>query len=223
MLSYTRKKIIYALDFDNDNQAFKMAEELHELVGMVKVGLQLYTISGPIILSRLSIMKIPVFLDLKFYDIPNTVANAIKNFTKINLHNDNIKMLTVHAAGEQEMIEAAVLAAGNIDVIAVTCLTSMENSDKVVEYTEMALEAGAAGVVCSAHEVELLRQKFGSGFKIIVPGIRPKWYKEADDQQRTATPKKAIKAGADYIVIGRPITNSTSPKDAAYNINQELE
>ena len=136
-------------------------------------------------------------------------------------------MLTVHAAGGDKMIKAAVDASGEIDIIAVTLLTSLKvrnSSKKVEEYTDLALNAGANGVVCSANEVKKLRKKFGNDFKIIVPGIRPVWYEDKqDDQKRTGTPAQVISDGASYIVVGRPITYSTSPKSAAYNINKEIQ
>ena len=133
-------------------------------------------------------------------------------------------MLTVHASGGEEMIKAAVDAT-DIDIIAVTLLTSIkdDHSDqKVVKYTEEALNAGAAGVVCSANEVKLLRDIFGNDFKIVVPGIRPSWYSTDDDQVRTGTPKQVIENGGDFLVIGRPITSATCPLDALLRIKQEL-
>ena len=211
--------IICALDTHNIDDVYRLLD-LREDVYAFKVGLELYSWFGFPILQILTSNDVSIFLDLKFHDIPNTVHQAVKRFNK----KQGIKMLTVHASGGEEMIKAAVEAT-DIDIIAVTLLTSIkdDHSDqKVVKYTEEALNAGAAGVVCSANEVKLLRDIFGNDFKIVVPGIRPSWYKTDDDQERTGTPKQVIENGGDFLVIGRPITTSTSPMDALQRIKQEL-
>ena len=211
--------IICALDTHNIDDVYRLLD-LREDVYAFKVGLELYSWFGFPILQILTSNDVSIFLDLKFHDIPNTVHQSIKKFNK----SQGIIMLTVHAAGGEEMIKAAVEAT-DIDIIAVTLLTSIkdDHSDqKVVKYTEEALNAGAAGVVCSANEVKLLRDIFGNDFKIVVPGIRPSWYKTDDDQERTGTPKQVIENGGDFLVIGRPITTSTSPMDALQRIKQEL-
>lgn len=211
--------IICALDTHSIDDIHRLLD-LREDVYAFKVGLELYSWFGFPILRTLTSNGVSIFLDLKFHDIPNTVHQAVKRFNK----SQGIKMLTVHAAGGEEMIKAAVDAT-DIDIIAVTLLTSIkdEHSDRlVVKYTEEALNAGAAGVVCSANEVKLLRDIFGNDFKIVVPGIRPSWYSTDDDQVRTGTPKQVIENGGDFLVIGRPISSATSPLDALQKIKKEL-
>ena len=212
--------IICALDTHSMTDVYVLLHHLKNDIYAFKVGLELYSWFGPPILQTLSSNGVSIFLDLKFHDIPNTVHRAVKKFTT----RQRIKMLTVHAAGGEEMIKAAVDAT-DVDIIAVTLLTSLkdEHSDRLVaKYTEEALNAGAAGVVCSANEVKLLRDIFGNDFKIIVPGIRPSWYNTDDDQERTGTPKQVIENGGDFLVIGRPITSSTSPLEALQRIKKEL-
>lgn len=212
--------IICALDTHSMTDVYVLLHHLKNDIYAFKVGLELYSWFGPPILQTLSSNGVPIFLDLKFHDIPNTVHKAVKKFTT----RQRITMLTVHAAGGEEMIKAAVDAT-DIDIIAVTLLTSIKdkNSDKIVnEYTEISLNAGASGIVCSANEVKMLRDNFGNDFKIIVPGIRPSWYNADDDQLRTGTPKQVIENGGDFLVIGRPITSATSPLDALQRIKKEL-
>lgn len=211
--------IICALDTHSIDDVYRLLD-LKKDVYAFKVGLELYSWFGVSILQILASKDVSIFLDLKFHDIPNTVYQAVGRFNQI----PKIKMLTVHASGGEEMIKAAVDAT-DIDIIAVTLLTSIkdDHSDqKVVKYTEEALNAGAAGVVCSANEVKLLRDIFGNDFKIVVPGIRPSWYSTDDDQVRTGTPKQVIENGGDFLVIGRPITSATCPLDALLRIKQEL-
>ena len=215
--------IICALDTSNYNLALEWIESVKEFTGMVKVGLELFTSSGLPFMGMVAVREVPVFLDLKFYDIPNTVTKTIEKF----LNFKNIEMLTVHGSADSNMIEAAVDVSDNIDVIAVTVLTSSKKTSRtlsnVKKITEKALKAGAAGVVCSAKEVQPLRKTFGTNLKIIVPGIRPTWYKSDDDQQRTGTPKEVLNKGADYLVIGRPITTNENPKNITYEILREIE
>lgn len=212
--------IICALDTHSMTDIYVLLHQLKKEVPIFKVGLELHSWFGSPIIQTIVNNGVSVFLDLKFHDIPNTVHQAVKKFKQ----KQGIQMLTVHAAGGEEMIKAAVDAT-DIDIIAVTLLTSLkdEHSDQlVVKYTKEALNAGAAGVVCSANEVKLLRDIFGNDFKIVVPGIRPSWYDADDDQQRTGTPKQVIENGGDFLVIGRPITSSTSPLEALRRIKQEL-
>ncbi len=211
--------IICALDTHSIDDIYRLLD-LKDDVYAFKVGLELYSWFGFPILEILASKDVSIFLDLKFHDIPNTVYQAVERFNQM----PNIKMLTVHAAGGEEMIKAAVDAT-DVDIIAVTLLTSLkdEHSDRLVrKYTEEALNAGAAGVVCAANEVKLLRDIFGNDFKIVVPGIRPSWYNADDDQERTGTPKQVIENGGNFLVIGRPITNSTSPLEALQRIKKEL-
>lgn len=212
--------IICAIDTHDMTDIYVLLHHLKKEVSIFKVGLELHSWFGSPIIQTIANNGVSVFLDLKFHDIPNTVHQAVKKFKR----KQGIQMLTVHAAGGEEMIKAAVDAT-DIDIIAVTLLTSLkdEHSDQlVVKYTKEALNAGAAGVVCSANEVKMLRDIFGNDFKIVVPGIRPSWYNADDDQQRTGTPKQVIENGGDFLVIGRPITSSTSPLDALRRIKQEL-
>lgn len=214
--------VICALDTSSYGQAIQWVDEVREHIGMVKVGLELFTGQGMSMLSAIETKHISIFLDLKFYDIPNTVYKAVQNFNKFS----NIKMMTVHGSGDPEMIQLAVEASDHIDVIAVTILTSSGKKwgtkRAVKKITEKALKAGAAGVVCSANEVKSLRKTFGNDFKIIVPGVRPEWYEQKDDQKRTGTPLDILGNGADYLVIGRPITASDSVDEAAYMIKDEI-
>jgi len=215
--------VICALDTSDFGQAIGWVEVVREHVGMVKVGLELFTRGGLPLLAAIEMKHIPIFLDLKFYDIPNTVYKTIQNFNKFT----NIEMLTVHASGDPDMIKMAVEASNHIDIIAVTILTSsgkkFGTKRAVKKLTEKALKAGAAGVVCSVDEVKPLRKAFGDDFKIIVPGVRPSWYNRKDDQKRTGTPTEILGYGADYLVIGRPITASDSVTDAAYRIMDEIK
>ena len=214
-----KSPIICALDTNNIRHAVELVDTLKDDVGAFKVGLELYSWFGFPILDQLS--NVSIFLDLKFHDIPNTVSSVVKRFEQM----PNISMMTVHASGGENMIKAAVDSTDHIDVIAVTLLTSIKDkksNKKVKEYTEMALNAGAAGVVCSANEVKMLRRKFGDDFKIIVPGIRPLWYNTNDDQERIGTPNEVINNGATFLVVGRPITTADDPLEAAKKINNEL-
>lgn len=211
--------LILAMDTPSDTQVCEWILELKDSIGMFKVGLELFTSVGPKILKYMEELQLSVFLDLKLHDIPNTVAGAARNFSNY----DNIKLLTVHSVGEGEMIKAALDAVGDkTDIIAVTLLTSLktDNSlDEVKRRTELSLDAGAAGIVCSAYEVNDLRKTFGYDFKIVVPGVRlltdNSQGGDFDDQKRTGHPTKIIRDGADYLVIGRPITEAESRIEAA--------
>lgn len=212
--------IICAIDTHSMSDIYVLLHHLKKEVPIFKVGLELYTWFGPSIIQTFTSNDVSIFLDLKFHDIPNTVYCSIKKFQR----KQGIHMLTVHAAGGVEMIKAAVEAT-DIDIIAVTLLTSIkdDHSDqKIMKCTEDALKAGAAGIVCAADEVKMLRDIFGNDFKIVVPGIRPLWYNTDDDQQRIGTPKQVIENGGNFLVIGRPITSATSPLDALQKIKKEL-
>jgi orotidine-5'-phosphate decarboxylase len=214
--------IICAIDTYDEQRALDLILSTRENVGMVKVGLELFTSAGMLFMETLEEENIPVFLDLKFYDIPNTVRNTVRNFSRFS----NIQMLTVHGSGDSDMIRAAVDVSEHIDVIAVTVLTSSVNSrtmdTMVKDITEKSLNAGAAGVVCSVNEAATMRKAFGNDFKIITPGIRPLWYVMTDDQRRIGTPTLAIKEGATHLVIGRPITDSYDVNGASYMILEEI-
>ena len=219
MILDKKDRIICALDTKDIDVATKLIEDVKEFVGMFKVGLEFYTANGPHGLGVLATRGMPIFLDLKFHDIPNTVSEAIKSINKF----DFVKMITVHS-GDEEMIKAAVNASKNTEVIVVTLLTSMKikNAKKIVlERTEEALSAGAHGIVCSPKEVKAVRHKFGHNFKIVCPGIRLPGQTK-DDQKRIGTPEETIKNGADYIVVGRAITRSDNPRNVAYSILRDF-
>jgi orotidine-5'-phosphate decarboxylase len=206
------KIICIAIDkSDNDFDLFKFASQFPKNV-MFKIGLEYFTKFGS---KGIEELNHDVFLDLKFYDIPNTVAHAVKSACSIK----NVKFLTIHAEGGAEMVKAAVEARNvmksDVKIICVTKLTSQKAEiEEVLELAQIAFEAGADGVVCSAMEVAVVREKFGEKPIIITPGIRPEWYSTKDDQVRIATPKQAFADGSSIIVIGRPITQSQNPVEA---------
>ena len=229
-------RILAALDFPDGPAALAMADRLRGAVGGFKVGKQLFTAEGPALVRELTARGDRVFLDLKFHDIPNTVAGAVTSALGLG-----VWMVNVHASGGRAMMTAAREAADRAAqkggtralVIAVTVLTSLDAealretgaagdpSSQVERLALLARDAGLDGVVCSPQEIELVRKACGAGFAIVTPGIRG----AADakgDQQRTATPAGALKAGADYLVIGRPITAASDPREAAERIAAEM-
>ncbi len=225
--------IFVALDTTNLDRAVSLAGELFGLVGGVKLGKTFFTAHGPDGVRRITARGVPVFLDLKWHDIPNTVAGAVRAALPLTPF-----MVNVHASGGAVMMRAAAEAAATAGkkrplVLGVTVLTSMGPGDltalgvdrpleaQVRALAVLAAEAGLDGVVCSAHEVAALRASFGPNFKLVVPGIRPEWA-AGDDQRRTMTPAEAISQGADYLVIGRPITAAKDPVAAAQRIVDEL-
>lgn len=215
-------KIILALDVDDISKAKYFVRKLYPKVKIFKVGLGLFTLAGPQIVEFIRRKRAEVFLDLKFLDIPNTVASAVRQAVRLR-----VKMLTLHIAGGEDMLKLAVKAArdeaGRLKLkrpllIGVTVLTSQEaSSGKVLALARRGLECGLDGVVCSAREAAYLRKKIQKKFLIITPGIRPQG-KSGDDQRRTATPQEAIRAGSDFLVIGRPILEVGNPLLAARQI-----
>lgn len=235
-----KDRIVLALDVDTHEEALSLVKELTPYVGVFKIGMQLYNSIGPAIVKEVNDLGGKVFVDLKFHDIPNTVGSAAKVMTRLNSF-----MFNVHAAGGREMMEKAAADAGaeaaklgvNPPIIlAVTVLTSISNQqlkdemyiqgmdvqELAVKWAIMAKESGLNGVVCSPKEITAIRQACGPDFKIVTPGIRPRW-SEANDQKRITTPRDALDMGADYMVIGRPITKAESPQAAALRIIEELE
>ena len=206
---------------------------LGESVGFYKVGKELFTAAGPAIVRELVGDGKKVFLDLKFHDIPNTVAGAVHSASSLG-----VSLLTVHASGGSKMLEAAARAAAESasrpTILAVTVLTSMTAEDveeigvsgsvesQVLRLAALALNAGCGGIVASAQEASRLRQSLGDAFTLVTPGIRPEGGMAAD-QARVVTPELAIRAGANYLVVGRPITAADHPKDAAKAILQQIE
>lgn len=227
-----RDRLIVALDVSSSAAAQKIVSAIGESAHIYKVGKQLFTAEGPTVVRDLVAAGRRVFLDLKFHDIPNTVAAAVAEAAKLN-----VTMLTVHASGGGEMLRAAVEAASKADappmILAVTVLTSMEDSDlpgigvrgTVVDQTlrlaTLAITNGCDGIVTSAHEVRELRSELGDDFAVVTPGVRPAG-SEKGDQARVVTPAEAVAAGASHIVVGRPITAAPDPAAAAKEIIQQI-
>lgn len=226
-------QIIVALDYPNAKDALKMADQLDPNSCRLKVGKELFTGEGPSIVKQLIKKDFDVFLDLKFHDIPATVAKSCKVAADLG-----IWMLNVHALGGKKMMEAAAESIkdyGNNKplLIAVTVLTSMDNQDltdlgidasaheQVLRLAELANNSGMDGLVCSAQEASELRRKFPD-FTLVTPGIRPKG-SDANDQQRIMTPQQAISTGSNYLVIGRPITMAVDPMKVIASIQNEIE
>jgi len=229
------KRILVALDYPNADQALAMARQLDPNVCRVKVGKELFTRCGPSIVESLHALGFDLFLDLKFHDIPNTVAKACAAAAELG-----VWMVNVHASGGRRMMEAAREAvevhsasSRRTKLIAVTVLTSMERSDlveigldldpidQVKRLAALTQKSGLDGVVCSAQEASALRQQAGSDFELITPGIRPA-DSDQGDQRRIMTPSQAIVAGSTYLVIGRPITGAADPAVAAAAIQAEV-
>ena len=225
-------RIFVALDTTDLDRALALGRGLKGFIGGVKVGKEFFTALGPAGVGALGELGLPVFLDLKFHDIPATVAGAVRAALALKPF-----IINVHASGGAEMMRAAVEAADGPDrplVVAVTVLTSLADEDlaatgvagdaaaQVLRLAQLAKRSGLDGVVCSAREAEALRAALGDDFKLVVPGIRPQWA-AADDQKRIVTPAEAVAKGADYLVIGRPITAADDPADAARRIAAELD
>jgi len=228
------QRIFVALDTTDVERAVELAHGLKGSVGGVKLGKEFFTAHGPEGVHRVTESGMPLFLDLKYHDIPNTVAGAIRASLQLNPF-----IVNVHAGGGRRMMVAAAEAANTADagkrphVIGVTVLTSMAREDlvevgideepleQVLRLGRLAKSSNLDGVVCSAKEVVALRGSVGRDFLLVVPGIRPAWA-STDDQRRVVTPKDAVDLGADYLVIGRPITGHNDPAEAARLIAQEL-
>ena len=225
-------RVIVALDFADAKSALELAERLDPARCRVKIGSELYTRAGPALVERLMALGFGVFLDLKFHDIPNTVAAACRVASRMG-----VWMLNVHASGGRAMLEAARSAippaSGAPRLIAVTVLTSMGAADladigvagtpedTVLRLAMLVRSCGFDGVVCSAREATALRSGCGDAFCLVTPGIRPA-DSASDDQQRIMTPAAAIAAGANYLVVGRPITRAPDPLQALEAINREI-
>lgn len=225
--------IVVALDYPTPKQAIEMAQQLDPTKCRVKVGKELFTASGPAILEQLHKLNFDVFLDLKFHDIPNTCAGAVAAAAELG-----VWMVNVHASGGERMMNAAAEAIANKNnkplLIAVTVLTSMEQSDlagigldispqqQVERLAKLSKQSGMDGVVSSAQEIELIKDICGKDFLTITPGIRPAG-SASGDQRRIMTPEEAVSVGGDYLVIGRPITQSTNPTEACLDIINSLQ
>jgi orotidine-5'-phosphate decarboxylase len=229
-----------ALDFGRLEEAIRFARPLADLVGMFKINIHLFSAAGPEAVREIAALGPGIFLDLKFHDIPNTVAGAIAAASGL----PGVELLNVHATGGLSMLRAAAAAlartpAGTTPrakLLAVTILTSLDQAalrqvgisgtprSRVVSLARLAKEAGLDGVVASPHEIRHIRRACEKEFLIVVPGVRPRQegIARADDQARVATPAEAIRAGADYLVIGRPITAAPDPQSAARAILDEM-
>jgi orotidine-5'-phosphate decarboxylase len=231
--SPARDRLIVALDVPNHAEARILAEKLRGVCSWVKVGLELYLAAGNTVVEELASQGYSVFLDLKFHDIPNTVAAAVRSAAGVGA-----SLLTVHAAGGPEMLAAASEAASGFtnppQLLAVTVLTSMDRAqlaaigvetspaEQVLRLARMAQASGIDGLVCSAEEVRALRKELGNYIQLVVPGIRPAG-SATGDQKRVATPAEAIQAGAGMLVVGRPITRAADPARAAQTILDEID
>jgi orotidine-5'-phosphate decarboxylase len=225
-------RLIVALDVPGATQARQIVQAIGDAATTYKVGKQLFTAEGPQVVRDLVASGRKVFLDLKYHDIPNTVAAAVRTAAELG-----VSMLTVHASGGSKMLKAAVEAASQSPtkpmVLAVTVLTSLSDSDlqelgiagnvlsQVLRLGALARAAGCGGLVASAQEARELRKALGDGFAIVTPGVRPAGA-AAGDQVRVVTPKDAIAAGATYLVVGRPILEAPDPAKAAQHIGDEI-
>ncbi len=231
------EKIIVALDVDTEEEAYELVRRLSPPLTYFKVGMRLFVSSGPRIISGLKNMGVRVFLDLKFHDIPNTVASTAAVVTRLG-----VDMFNIHLSGGREMIEATVKATvaeaekAQREVpllIGVTVLSSFNDQmlrnevgverrleHHVEQLAAMGQECGLSGVVASPREAAMLRKKFGEEFAIVTAGVRPLWA-SLGDQLRVSTPRQALEAGASYLVIGRPILDHSSPREAAEKIIAE--
>jgi len=237
----SKAKLILALDLDTFERARQVIDELDDSVEIFKVGSQMFTAYGPFITRYLQSKGKKVFLDLKFHDIPNTVASAVKSAVGLSVsptQDDDFAplfMMTVHTAGGKEMLEAAVQAAKaqaqalNVArplIVGVTVLTSTAKEPGieklVLERARLAKQAGLDGVVASVEEAASIRRELGPDFLIVTPGIRPE-EASSHDQKRVATPKAAILQGSNFLVVGRPILQAASPRKAALQILEDIK
>ncbi|WP_298941088.1 orotidine-5'-phosphate decarboxylase [uncultured Psychromonas sp.] len=233
MNQLTDPKVVIALDYDDKQQALAFIEQLDPATCRLKIGKEMFTHFGPEFVKLIVAKGFDVFLDLKFHDIPNTVAKAVKAAADLG-----VWMVNVHASGGRRMMEAAKTILEPYGdkaplLIAVTVLTSMDQSDltelginltpaeQVKRLATLTKSSGLDGVVCSSHEAEELKVLLGASFKLITPGIRPAG-SDAGDQRRIKTPKQAIDSGSDYLVIGRPITQAADPVTVLNEINASL-
>jgi len=232
-----RNPILVALDVPTADAALKLAEQLAPVVGGFKIGSELFTAAGPDIVKRIRELGGMVFLDLKFHDIPNTVAKAVASATRLD-----VQMLTIHTTGGFEMMRAAEKSAQDAAkslglqpplVLGVTVLTSFNNETlveigceadtekQVLRLAQLAVKSGLRGLVCSPLEIAALRKILPAHIQLVTPGIRT-GEEKADDQKRTLTPREAMNAGANWLVIGRPIYAAKNPRQAAEKILESL-
>ena len=221
-------RLIVAADLSTRDEILALADELHGIAGTIKIGLQAFIANGPSLVYEIVARNENVFLDLKIHDIPNTAQHAVAEASKLEL-----SMLTVHASGGAAMLRAAYSAAGSILLLGVTMLTSLDDAEvarigfggstveNAVRLAKLARDSGLRGIVASPQEIGAIREACGNDLVIVTPGIRAAG-EEAGDQRRTLTPREAMARGADYIVVGRPITSARNRRDAAERIVGEL-
>ncbi|MFZ4774513.1 MAG: orotidine-5'-phosphate decarboxylase [Terrimicrobiaceae bacterium] len=227
----SKEKIIVAIDAPDSASALELIEPLAPEGCVFKIGLQLFTAVGPSIIKEIQDRGARVFLDLKFHDIPNTAKEAVKSAVALG-----VDMTTIHLSGGPAMISESVKAAEGSKtlVLGVTVLTSMDDetldivgiprpaADQVLHLAEVGANCSLRGVVASPHEITRLREEFGHSLVIVTPGVRPAG-SDRGDQRRVMTPGEAVRCGADYLVIGRPITGAASPRDAFLRIAEEIQ
>lgn len=222
-----RERLIVALDVPSLDEALRLADTLCPHVGRLKLGLELFSRAGPAGIQQVA-QRAPVMLDLKLHDIPATVSRTIQALAELE-----VEMATLHADGGEQMMREAAAIAPSLKLLAVTVLTSLDQSaltqvgvsgdikEVVAQRATLAIASGCAGVVASPQEASLLRRLLGPGPLIVTPGIRPSGNDEGD-QKRTSTPSAAIAAGADFVVVGRPIRDASDPVAAAKGIIDEI-
>lgn len=229
MNSSPGSKIIVALDVPTGKAALRVIEQVMPDISFFKIGPQLYTAAGPEVVRAIRATGAKVFLDLKLHDIPNTVAGAVEAASELG-----VQMLTIHLSGGRAMVDAAVRSRREgVMILGVTVLTSTDDEElnetgipgkvesHVLRLAGIGAAAGVDGLVASPREVKRLREQLGGRMKLVVPGVRPLWA-EAGDQKRVMTPRETIAAGADYLVIGRPITAQADPRAAVRKILDEI-
>ena len=225
----TAPTLIVALDQPDRDAALRLFDQVRDVVDFFKVGSELFTAAGPALVKELT-RDARVFLDLKFHDIPETVARSVAAAAKLG-----VALLDVHCAGGGRMLRAARDAAGGVEVYGVTVLTHLDpaelastgvarpSRETAVLLAGLALESGLSGVVASAHELEAIRAATQGVLPVLVPGIRPKWASDPGDQRRVATPADAACAGARFVVVGRAVSRAENPRDAAARVLEELQ
>ncbi|MDD5492937.1 MAG: orotidine-5'-phosphate decarboxylase [bacterium] len=220
-------KLIVALDVEDHEKAVQLVDQLADITDVFKVGLQLFTAAGPDIIKRIMDKGSKVFLDLKLHDIPNTVAKAVESGQKMG-----VMAMTLHIAGGKEMLLAAAAVQPRPQLWGVTVLTSLNDDnlkqlgyrntvkDQVVMFAKMAKDNKLDGIICSPQEISHVRPLVGDALTIVTPGVRIK--KSSDDQKRTMSAAEAVKSGADYIVVGRPVLEATDVRAATLSILKDI-
>ena len=224
------KKVIVALDSSNFTEIVNLIDTIKEYIFGVKIGYEFFFNFGLIGYKKIQDKNVNIFLDLKLHDIPNTIKHGINAITDLNPY-----FTSVHIAGGDEMLKIAFLNKKKIKILGVTALTSLDDhqvqkyysrptvKELVNDYVSHAINNKIDGIVCSPHEIKIVKKLSRNNLLIVTPGVRPLSYKKIDDQKRTMSPGKAISLGADYLIIGRPITKSPNPIKEIIDINSEIE